>query len=180
PPDVEASRLRRAHAWRGGREARIARLLLPGRGGGVPHLPVRVSGKGDAPGRALVPFRPVPQKKPPAASDRGLVFSGPGISSLGRQDLEHPRAANRAHTLQGGPAVGHLHLLRIRDLPLRLALHAVAFIRGHRSFSNLRHFAPPFGGGRGRGQARWAPGSSDGRLPPPPASGPHPARTVTT
>src|SRR5207245_11530271 len=50
----------------------------------------------------------------------------------------------------GGPAVRHLHLLRVGDLALGLALHTVPFVRGHRALSTLRHLAPPFGGRGGR------------------------------
>src|SRR6266516_447935 len=52
---------------------------------------------------------------------------------LRRQDLEHSGPAHGTDTLQRGAAVGHLHLLGVRDLPLRLTLHAVTFIRGHRA-----------------------------------------------
>src|SRR2546425_12991927 len=85
---------------------------------------------------------------------------GPGVGclrgvddSLRRQDLEHPRSTDRAHALQGRATVRHLHLLRVGDLPLRLALHAVAFVGSHRSLASLRHVAPPVGG-RGRTPAR--------------------------
>src|SRR5437016_11833086 len=54
---------------------------------------------------------------------------------LRRQDLEHTGPAHGTDTLQRGAAVGHLHLLGVRDLPLRLTLHTVTFIRGHRCLS---------------------------------------------
>src|SRR5690348_10342856 len=89
-----------------------------------------------------------------------------------RQDLEHPRTADRAHALQRGTAIGHLHLLGIRNLALRLALHAVALIGCHRGFSTLRHCAFLRSGAWAGGCASLAGrGGSPGSPPP---------RTVTT
>src|ERR1043166_8676924 len=103
-----------------------------------------------------------PSEEPPAVFGRGLASSVAGASLLGRQDLEHPRTAHRAHALQGRPAVGHLHLLGVGDLPLGLAFHTVALIRSHRGLSTLRHCVPPLGGGvRGAGCV----GGGQGRLP---------------
>src|SRR5207302_8923347 len=111
-------------------------------------------------------------KSPRPRSAGGSHGRLPRASSLGRQDLEHPRTAHRAHALQGRPAVGHLHLLGVGDLPLGLALHTVPLIRSHRGLSSLRHCVPPFGGrAGGRGAWAWASGAA------PPG---HPPGTVTT
>src|SRR5437899_3564150 len=122
--------------------------------------------------RGTVPGVSPPSEKPPVALGRGLAISGVRTRSLGRQDLEHPRTTHRAHALQGRPAVGHLHLLGVGDLPLGLALHTVPLIRSHRGLASLRHCVPPFGG-RAGGRGAWAWGS--GAAPPG-----HPPGTVTT
>src|SRR5205823_5938132 len=126
----------------------------------------------DTPTRGMGPGAspPAPSEEPPAVLGRGLASSIAAARSLGRQDLEHPRTAHRAHALQGRPAVGHLHLLGVGDLPLGLALHTVPLIRSHRGLSGLRHCVPPFGG-RVRGAACMGWGS--GAAPPghPPGTG---------
>src|SRR5438128_502805 len=92
--------------------------------------------KGATPGASLTsPTRKAPGRARPRAPGVGCWVGG----LLRRQNLEHPRAAHRAYALQRRPAVGHLHLLGIRNLALGLALHAVPLIRGHRGFSTLRH-----------------------------------------
>src|SRR5205807_1420150 len=113
------------------------------------------------PTRATVPDVSPPSEEPPVALGRGLALSVAWERLLGRQDLEHPRTTHRTHALQGRPAVGHLHLLGVGDLPLGLAFHTVALIRSHRGLSSLRHCVPPFGGrGSGLGCTGWGAGGS--------------------
>ena len=77
------------------------------------------------------------------------------------------RTAYRADALQGRPAVGHLHLLGVGDLPLGLALHTVPLIRSHRGLSGLRHCVPPFGSRvRGAGCMGWGSGAAPPGHPP--------------
>src|SRR2546426_3230762 len=124
---------------------------------------VRRASPSGTPTRETAPaWSPLPtgSEEPPAWLDRGLALSfGGGL--LRRQNLEHSRAAHWAYALQRGPAVRHFHLLGIRNLALGLALHAVAFIRGHRGFTSLRHCAPPSGARQGAGCS----GCGQGRLP---------------
>src|SRR5438132_14267987 len=83
-------------------------------------------------------------EEPPALARPGARVVGLVGDLLRRQNLEHPRAAHRAHALQRGSAVRHFHLLRIRNLALGLALHAVAFIRCHRGSSFSRQSTPRY------------------------------------
>src|SRR5207253_9991357 len=79
---------RRADAPGELREARAAHLRLQGRGDGVPHLPVRLSGEGHPAGRPVVPLPP--KGRPPAGTDRGLVVSEQVSAHLGGRILNIP------------------------------------------------------------------------------------------
>ena len=146
----------------GGRYAKLELLAYYCREVGTACVTFRYAYQGDGT-RRVAP----PSEEPPAVLGRGLASSVAGASSFGRQDLEHPRTAYRADALQGRPAVGHLHLLGVGDLPLGLALHTVPLIRSHRGLSGLRHCVPPFGGrGRGAGCMGWGSGAAPPGSPP--------------
>src|SRR5205807_7012060 len=56
---------------------------------------------------------------------RHTRLQGDWSSDVCSSDLQQVKMANGRPALQGGPAIGHLDLLGVRDLPLRLALHEI-------------------------------------------------------